>query len=333
MKRFTLLTLLAIGCAAPARPPATPAPAAVTGPVRPVFDPASGELQPPYDYRSWVYLTSGYQMSYGPAAVAANEGGVGAYDTVFVDPAGYAGFMKTGTWPEHTMFVLEIRAAEKTGSIVTGGRYQTDLLAIEAEIKDARIPGGWGFFSFPPDASGPTGPTKRIPSTEACYSCHATNAGVENTFTQFYPTLFAVAQARGTVRPDFVGIPPSVSQVHARIAQAGFAAGREMIDAAVAKWPEATIAREVSLNRLGYALVREQKIDAAIELFTDVARRFPTSPNAWDSLAETCEGAGKLEEARAANDKGLAVIDQLPAGPRREALEKALQGRAARLAR
>ena len=58
-----------------------------------------------------------------------------AYDTVFVEPAAYASFVQTGTWPDRTMFVLEIRTSEHTGSIVTTGHFQRDLMGLEAEIK------------------------------------------------------------------------------------------------------------------------------------------------------------------------------------------------------
>ena len=214
---------------------------------------------------------------------------------------------------------------------MTTGHYQTDVLAVEAEIKDSRIPGGWGFFAFDANATGPTGPTKRLPGTEGCYGCHAANAAVENTFTQFYPTLFPIAAAHGTVRKDFVGIPPSITDVHDRMLAGGFAAASELLDRAIAKWPEATIAKEVTLNRLGYLLVGEKRIDAALQVFTFVTVRFPRSPNAWDSLAETAEGAGKRDEAARATQRGLDVIEELPAGGRRDAIEKALRERAARL--
>lgn len=341
MKLRTVVVSVLFGCgsAAPAAPatPRTPATAAVnagpSAPVRPPYDPVTQELGPPRDYRSWVYLTSGFNMGYGPAAVEARAGGVGSYDTVFVDPAAHAEFVKTGAWPDHTMFVLEIRSSEHSGSIVTTGHFQTDILGIEAEIKDRRIAGGWGFFSFPSDDRGPTGPTKRHPETAACYECHAVNAAVENTFTQFYPTLLPVAQAHGTVRKDFVGIPPSVDEIRAEIVAGGYAAARPRIDAALAKWPDAVIGKEVSLNRLGYKLAADKHVADAIEVLADVTRRFPRSANAWDSLAEVLEGAGKLAEARDATRRGLAVIDQVPPGSRRDALGKSLRDRAARLAK
>ena len=44
----------------------------------------------------------------------------------------------------------------------------------------------------------PAGP--QIPTSASCYSCHAQNAAVENTFTQFYPVLRDVAKQKGTFK-------------------------------------------------------------------------------------------------------------------------------------
>lgn len=309
---------------------ATPEPAvptAATADLRPAYDPATELLAAPGDYRSWHYLTSGFQMGYGPAALAAAAAGIGSYDTVFVDPASYAAFADTGVWPERTTFALEIRTAEHTGSIVTSGNYQTDRIGFEVEIKDQRIPGGWGFFAF----DDPAVATKRLPGDEACYTCHAANAAVENTFTQFYPTALAIARAHGTVRDDFVGIPPSATELHDQIARSGVAAVLPSLDAAIAEWPEASIAREAALNRLGYRFVADKRLDLAIDVFAEVTRRFPDSANAYDSLAETLEAAGKKAEALAATTRGLALIDKMDPGPRKDAIAKALADRAARL--
>ena len=74
------------------------------------------------------------------------------------------------------------------GSINLGGRYQTDLRALEAEVKDStRYPDKWAYFDF--------GPTKDeavpFPKEARCFSCHQQNGAVDNTFVQFYPTLGA----------------------------------------------------------------------------------------------------------------------------------------------
>lgn len=168
---------------------------------------ATGELARPADYRSWVYLTSGLDMFYGERRdTSATRPAV--FDNVFVTRAAYDEFMRSGTWPESAMFILELRRAERGVSIDNAGQTQGAVVAIEAAVKDsarfASIEGsnGWGYFTF----DGPNGlldSARALPSTAACYACHATNTAVDNTFVQFYPTLLEVAQRLGTVRPDY----------------------------------------------------------------------------------------------------------------------------------
>ena len=233
------------------------------------------------------------------------------------------------------MFVLEVRSAEHTGSIVTVGHYQTDLAAVEVEVKDsARFEGGWGFYSFDTTSSGPAGPAKLLTHGAACYRCHAQSAAVENTFTQFYPTLFAVARDRGTVRKDFVGIPPSAGELYDEVVAHGWDAARQTIDAAVAKWPAANAGREFTFDQIGHRLVDTHKVAEGIAVFSDATRRFPGSPGAWDNLAEALEAASRRDDARQANAKGLAALaaDTTPTGARKDALERSLKQRDARLA-
>jgi hypothetical protein len=323
---------LASCTASPAAAPAASTAAPADDEPGPRFD-AAGTLLPPTDYRSWVFLTSGFAMSYGPAAQAAQAGGVDVLDNVYVTPAAYRAFRASGRWPEATMFVLEIRTAEETGSIVTRGRYQTELVGVEAAVKDtARFGGsGWAYFDFAHDAEGPTAPAQALPATASCQACHEKNGAVEQTFTQFYPTLFPIAQAKGTVRPDFVGIPPSASALVARLAADGWGTGQALADIA-ARWPTATVLRESSLNQVAYRL-QDQKHPAAIALFEDITRRFPASANAWDGLSEAYEGAAMIEPARGAVARGLAALAADPAmpAPRRTAIEASLRQRQQRL--
>lgn len=162
----------------------------------------AGELLYPADYREWVYVASGLGMTYGPAKAA--EGTPPRFDNVFVTRDAYRHFAKTGQWPENTMFVLEVRAADEHVSINNGGRTQGKLLALEASVKDkTRFPeGGWGFYSFD-SADGLKESTPPFPASASCYSCHANMAAVEQTFVQFYPTLFEIAKKHGTVRKDY----------------------------------------------------------------------------------------------------------------------------------
>jgi hypothetical protein len=153
---------------------------------------AKGELEFPADYRRWIYLTSGLDMSYRPGPAMA---GKSQFDNVFVNPAAYDAFQQSGTWPDKTVMVLEARRGEGAGSINKSGHFQSERLAVEVHVKDAaRFPGGWAFFAF----GDGEGPGRLLPTTEACYACHAAHAAVDTTFVQFYPTLKPIAAAKGT---------------------------------------------------------------------------------------------------------------------------------------
>src|SRR5471032_1453496 len=120
---------------------------APSGLAAPAFD-ADGKLQFPQDYRTWVYLSSSLGMSYSAMPMGGE-----AFDNVFVDPASYKAFVETGTWPDGTEFVLEVRQAEQKGSINKAGHYQGEVGHREVHVKDtARFKGGWAFFPFPTEA-------------------------------------------------------------------------------------------------------------------------------------------------------------------------------------
>jgi len=172
------------------RVPATPSPS-------PEFT-NDGQMKLPEHYRDWVYLTTGFDMSYNPAMQMSDHH---MFDNVFVNPEAYKAFVDTGTWPDKTMLVLEVRGAKGKGSINQKGNYQgTDVMGLEVHVKDeARFPGKWAFFAFD---DGKT--AKMIPTTADCYSCHAEHAAVDTTFVQFYPTLLPIAQNKNTLSPSYL---------------------------------------------------------------------------------------------------------------------------------
>jgi len=153
---------------------------------------SSGEMRLPHNYREWVFLTSGFDMSYRAATQMDHH----MFDNVFVNPEAYASFVKTGTWPDKTMLVLEVREAKSKGSINLAGHYQeTSVMGLEVHVKDEkRFPGNWAFFGF---GEGKT--AQMIPQSADCYSCHAAHAVVDTTFVQFYPTLLPIAESKGTL--------------------------------------------------------------------------------------------------------------------------------------
>lgn len=180
-----VLVAMVVTSAAAFRPYATPA---GSGPEYT----SDAQLKLPEQYRQWVYLTSGFDMSYNPAAQAGDHH---MFDNVFVNPESYKAFVETGTWPDKTMLVLEVRGAQGKGSINQKGNFQgTDVMGLEVHVKDeARFPAKWAFFGFD---EGKT--SKMIPTSADCYSCHAAHAAVDTTFVQFYPTLLPIAKSKGT---------------------------------------------------------------------------------------------------------------------------------------
>lgn len=180
--------------------------------------PAATVTVPP-DYRSWAYVTTGLSMKYkeektttmgavpGAHAVqplAQTAAGGQVFHNVFVTPAAFQYFVANGHWPDKTMFVLEIRAAvNKDQPFLTKGLYQAEIVDLKAELRDdARYPADkWKWFSFT-QKNGAWQPAAPEPNA-SCFECHTKHGAVDKSFVQFYPTLYPIAKAKGTLNPGF----------------------------------------------------------------------------------------------------------------------------------
>ncbi len=157
----------------------------------------------PDNYREWTFLSSGLSMTY-ETPVGGVPPGPQLFQNVFVNPSSYRSFMESGTWPDRTIFVLEFRRAATEASINRAGRFQTDLVMLEAEVKDSRFPDGWAFFTFGnADALSDVAEPLSGARVARCVECHTEHTAVERTFVQFYPTLYGVARRMGTLKPGF----------------------------------------------------------------------------------------------------------------------------------
>src|SRR5881296_548647 len=158
---------------------------------------ADGKLLRPEGYRRWVFVSSGFGMSYN-----ANAGGNGApaFTNVFVTPSAYDYFLANGKWPDKTMFVLEVYGSTSRGSIKQHGSYQEAFVGLDVEVKDeSRFPEKWAYFAF--DTTQPSSGALR-PAKNGCWTCHDQSAAVEHSFVQFYPELLRVAKEKGTIKPS-----------------------------------------------------------------------------------------------------------------------------------
>jgi hypothetical protein len=145
---------------------------------------AGNTLLRPSGYREWIFAGSSLGLSYGRRQVSET------YHNVYIDPAAYREYVRSGKFPEGTVMVLEIFSAENKNEPDLHGSYEKNLVALEASVKDSsRFEGGWGFYDF----TGETGSLKpeadALPQTAGCLACHRERAATDHVFTQFYPVL------------------------------------------------------------------------------------------------------------------------------------------------
>jgi hypothetical protein len=244
------------------------------------------QLKFPADYREWVFLSSGSGMTYGPLA----RQGPPQFDNVFVNPESYRAFLRTGHWPDKTTFVLEVRASESHGSINNGGHFQTDITGIEAEVKDGN---NWTFYGFPLNAGTPAASAKSIPRTASCYSCHGTNTAVENTFVQFYPQLYEIAERLGTLNSGFEKLPITTARLYQLIQSEGWQKGQAALERAAVNSPDATVLAEASLESLTARLIQANRATDAVSLAEWATARNPQSASLQESLSAARIAAAK----------------------------------------
>ncbi len=165
---------------------------------------ADGKLVLPEHYREWIYLTSGLGMSYTPGAVPEHP----AFDNVFVNPTAYRAFLATGTWPDKTVLVLELRGSETKASIDQRGQSQsTEIRGIEVHVRDEKLTGKWGFFEFDKGATS----ASMTARPASCYTCHEAHAAVDTSFVQFYPTLIGLAKEKKTMSAAYLNEMPGAA--------------------------------------------------------------------------------------------------------------------------
>src|SRR2546422_1492872 len=115
-----------------------------------------------------------YTLSLHDALPISAGAAPGMFHNVYVQPWAYREFIRTGAFPERTMFVLSFYEASRKSAPARAGFYEGDRMpGIEVHLKQKGIDKtGWGFFGFGDGAA----PAMMIPGAAPCYSCHATEA-------------------------------------------------------------------------------------------------------------------------------------------------------------
>jgi len=154
----------------------------------------NGELQIPKDYRQWVFVgapVTPNDLNNGQAAFPE-------FHHVYIDPAGYAAYKKTGKFPNGTVLVKELATVGTKSSSSGNGYFAGEFIGIAVSVKDAKRfaqePGFWGYFNFMGDGGKPLASAKAQP-TAACNVCHQNNTE-DWVFTQHYPVLRAAKASK-----------------------------------------------------------------------------------------------------------------------------------------
>ena len=143
----------------------------------------SGELILPNDLDHWVFLGSSLGMGY--SNVEFDPDTPGNFQIVSMEPKAYAEFMRTGKFPDGSMFALAFYGAKSEDSVNEAGFVMGELQLTEIHLKDrTRFPDtGFSFYMFDPGAKQAS--ALNLPND--CVTCHKRDAEHDGVFTQFYP--------------------------------------------------------------------------------------------------------------------------------------------------
>ncbi|MCY2966478.1 MAG: cytochrome P460 family protein [Planctomycetota bacterium] len=159
----------------------------------------NGELLLPEGFENWVFVGSNLGLEYKePVAVDKKEpepdskkpADLRNFHNVYIDPAAFDHFQRTGEFPDKTMLVLDIYKAERGDpkSLVAEGLFPGEQQEVAVAVKNSARPDGsksnWAYYDFPLGTKA----AKAFPD-KACYQCHLEHGTVDNVFVQFYPTL------------------------------------------------------------------------------------------------------------------------------------------------
>jgi hypothetical protein len=168
-----------------------PASAQAKAQAAPVEFTADGKLKQPVGYREWVYI--GTPLT--PNELNDGEASFPEFHEVYIDPASFAHYKKTGRFRDGTVLIKELSSVGSKKAPSGNGYFQGEFTGLEASIKDSKRfkdePGNWGYFSF-----GHKYPLKNEvarPAVASCNQCHQDNAKTDWVFSQYYPTLRAAA--------------------------------------------------------------------------------------------------------------------------------------------
>lgn len=154
---------------------------------------AAGELLLPENFHEWIYVGSPLT----PNALNGGKAGFPEYHNVYIEPASYAIYKRTGVFPEGTIMFKELQLTQPSqfpdGSRTESsgrGYFPGAFNGADVTVKDSKRyadTGGWGFYNF--NHHEPKAMTAKLRPKEECAACHMASAKKDLVWTQFYRLL------------------------------------------------------------------------------------------------------------------------------------------------
>jgi hypothetical protein len=166
----------------------------------PQYD-SSGNLLRPVGFETWVFVGSNLGLAYQGEGKPQHP----EFHNVYMSPQAYAEFVKTQTFPDLTVFVIDRLTPKdrEAKGIVTAGVYNDQRVGILAAVKNMHRPDKrtkpWAYYVFSMDGNQmPDSAKAELDSTDfekdsekekTCEGCHAVHASRDHVWVQFYPIL------------------------------------------------------------------------------------------------------------------------------------------------
>jgi hypothetical protein len=168
--------------------------ALLNGMTLPEYD-KDGNLLRPIGYEKWVVVGTSIGLDYSDGD-KKDPNNPGTFHSVYLQPEAFDYYVKTGEFPEQTVFVVTnnpSQPAKTKGAVSRSGFVAAPTSGLEVAVKDSiKHPDHWAYFMFHDKADSLDHQMRTAEPAFArkqCYDCHAEHGAVDNVFTQFYSVL------------------------------------------------------------------------------------------------------------------------------------------------
>jgi len=188
---FALLSL-GLRLTAEDQPKITPKPLDMS---LPEYD-SQGNLLRPAGFEKWTVVGTSIGLSYSDDK-DRDPKNPGMFHNVYMQPQAFDHFVRTGEFPEQTVFVVTNNPSQPTkgrDELNRQGFFAAPSTGLEVAVKDSqRFEDVWAYYMFhdKPDAknSDRTRDSEKAFPRADCHECHLEHGQTDNVFTQFYSVL------------------------------------------------------------------------------------------------------------------------------------------------